>query len=606
MVGWLFDLIGPIATKELIEIARRRRTYWLRAGYGLALLGCLWLAWEQNLWLDSWDRYGPAYGIRALAMLGESIFQLVAAWQLLAVYLIVPMLVAPAIVEERNHGSLDLLLTTSLSDREIILGKLASRLGVLFLLVLAALPILSLILLFGGVRAVDVWLLSGFMLLEMVLVGSIAIYFSTLRATFQHAFFETLVVSLIVGLGGGFLLGLPVMMLVSALLFVYRSIAASWVLPTLLSCWFVVVVLYAAHRFCSLATRNLRRAPAVDPAKPVLAMRTPNRGAQPTPKRREARGSDERMPHTQGIRWATLVEFRATPVILARNGFEWAILIAIGMVVLAGSALFLLDTLRPFAGLPLVACGIVVTHSVWLASVNPIFVRGGYRDILLAAPLDARELLGGATSITWWQVRPVMALVLPIVIAVIVSSDPAALIGLVTGASFVAATFLVGLACAIPNGNVKQSFACMLVFLVAAGVGPLALTLGFDLPRLSLTWGLTAALAMIARHGRGQTPSGWKVGAELTSAYLLFVTSVMAPLTYLFSLQSKSSINPYWVTSPIYWLATASGAGRAGGSISGWLTAQSLFCAAQILFVVWAWRWMNRHFDLLVGRPARK
>ena len=600
MVGWLFDLIGPIATKELIEIARRRRTYWLRAGYGLALLGCLWIAWNN---------YGGGYGIRALARLGEGIFWLIAAWQVLAVWLIVPILVAPTIVEERIRGSLDLLLTTSLSDREIIVGKLASRLGVLFLLVLAALPILSLILLFGGVRAVDIWRLSIITLLEMVLVGSVAIFLSASRATLGHALWETFVASLIAGLGVS-VVSLPFMAFASVFAsmpftatpsaWLWEVLSASGIVP------YAALVGLVAYRFCINATRNLRREPAAAPSTPALARQAPNHGAESTSSRVETRGPDARRPDAQRIPWTTLVEFRVAPVIVARRGFDWVILTAIGILALVVSGTVLHATWRSLAGLPLVACGIVLSHSFWLAAVNPIFARGGLRDILLAAPLDPRELLAGALRVTWWQLRPVMALVLPIVIAVIVRSDPAALVGLVTATLFVAATFLVGLACAIPNGNVKQSFACMVCFLVVAGIGPLALAPGLDLPRLSLTWGLTAALAIITRSRRVESPNGWKVGAELTFAYLLVMTTLMAPMAYLISLQSNAIIDPHWATSPIYWLATASGAGRAGGSISARLATQAIFCAAQILFVGWVWRWVNQHFDALVGRPTRR
>ena len=603
MVGRLFDLIGPIATKELIEIARRGRTYWLRAGYGLALLGCLWLAWNQ---------YGGGYGIRALARLGEAIFRQVAVWQVLAVYLIVPSLVAPTIIEERVHGSLDLLLTTSLSDREIIFGKLASRLGVLFLLVLAALPVLSLVLLFGGVRAVDVWRLSGITLLEMILMGSLGIYFSASRATLGRAIRHTLLVAPIVGLCA-FIVGLPIVAIVMipvALVDMldmapFVSEASVWLEEIVPVCCYVPIVIVTADWFCTSATRNLRREPndGVSARESTLAeivrATRPSAwfGEEPRP------GEDLR---AQGIPWAKIVESRATAVIAPRSGFGWFVLVLVGVFVLTVSALLLGETSRPLAGLTLVACVIVLADACWLAAFNPIFARGRFRDALLTAPLDARELLAGAARVAWRQVRPVLAVVSPIVIAVIVGCDPVALLGLATAALFVVGTFLVGLACAIPHGNAKQPLAGMLVFLGVAGIGPLTLASGFDLPRLSWTWFVSLSLLVVARFRRGESPSGWKVGAELTLAYFFVVTTFLAPLAYMISLRSTPNIIPYRAISPIHWLPMARGAEHVIGSISGWLGAQALFCMAQALFVVWTWHWTIRNFEFLAGRPTRR
>src|SRR5438094_417338 len=58
---------------------------------------------------------------------------------------------AGAISEEKEHRTLEYLLATDLRNREIVLGKLASRLANLALLVVAGLPVLSLLQFLGGV-----------------------------------------------------------------------------------------------------------------------------------------------------------------------------------------------------------------------------------------------------------------------------------------------------------------------------------------------------------------------------------------------------------------------------------------------------------------------
>ena len=87
-----------------------------------------------------------------MATFAESFFYVFLAVQMVAVILLTPAFVAGAIAEEKEKQTLDFLLATDLRNREIVLGKLASRLGNLALLVLAGLPILSLMEMLGGVE----------------------------------------------------------------------------------------------------------------------------------------------------------------------------------------------------------------------------------------------------------------------------------------------------------------------------------------------------------------------------------------------------------------------------------------------------------------------
>ncbi|HXG12183.1 MAG TPA: ABC transporter permease subunit, partial [Gemmataceae bacterium] len=62
-----------------------------------------------------------------------------------------PACVAGAVAEEKERKTLDYLLTSDLQPLEIVLGKLASRLAYLALLVLTGLPVLGLLQFLGGV-----------------------------------------------------------------------------------------------------------------------------------------------------------------------------------------------------------------------------------------------------------------------------------------------------------------------------------------------------------------------------------------------------------------------------------------------------------------------
>jgi ABC-type transport system involved in multi-copper enzyme maturation permease subunit len=95
--------------------------------------------------------------------------------QFFAVGLLTPAYVGGAVSEEKERKTLGFLLTTDLNNREIVLSKLASRLGNLCLLVLTGLPILSLTEFLGGVDPDLV--LAGFAAtaLTMLSVGSLSI-----------------------------------------------------------------------------------------------------------------------------------------------------------------------------------------------------------------------------------------------------------------------------------------------------------------------------------------------------------------------------------------------------------------------------------------------
>src|SRR5262245_49898211 len=109
---------GPLFASERMRLARRGTTVRLRVAYGLALLLALFL-----LYLAWFGVYGTIDG-RALdrnetAKFSESFVSLFMAVQFWSLVLVTPTFVAGAVAEEKERGSLVLLLTTSLRGREI-------------------------------------------------------------------------------------------------------------------------------------------------------------------------------------------------------------------------------------------------------------------------------------------------------------------------------------------------------------------------------------------------------------------------------------------------------------------------------------------------------
>jgi ABC-type transport system involved in multi-copper enzyme maturation permease subunit len=103
--------------------------------------------------------------------------------QFVVILLLTPLYTAGAIAEEKERRTLELFFVTDLSNREIVLGKLASRLAKLFLLLLTGLPVVSLLEILGGVDPNMV--IAGFVASAMLMlsVGSLSIFASVAAAT---------------------------------------------------------------------------------------------------------------------------------------------------------------------------------------------------------------------------------------------------------------------------------------------------------------------------------------------------------------------------------------------------------------------------------------
>jgi len=100
--------------------------------------------------------------------------------QLGLVLFITPGLTAGTISGERERQTLPMLLTTSQSSFQIITGKLLSSVLFLLLLIVAGLPVYSLVFLFGGISPVLLLKSLLFLFITLLSIGSLGVLFSTL------------------------------------------------------------------------------------------------------------------------------------------------------------------------------------------------------------------------------------------------------------------------------------------------------------------------------------------------------------------------------------------------------------------------------------------
>jgi len=170
----LFWLTGPIFDKELRVSSRRRRNYLLRFTY-VALLA-VFLA---LLWLEEVPRSSSAvYRVSRMARVGSLLAIFVVWFQFWATQLVAVILLSTAISDEIHHRTLGVLMTTPITALQIVVGKLASRLLQIFLLLAVSLPVLAIIRVFGAVPWDYLCVSLCITLCTVLFVGSISLFYS--------------------------------------------------------------------------------------------------------------------------------------------------------------------------------------------------------------------------------------------------------------------------------------------------------------------------------------------------------------------------------------------------------------------------------------------
>src|SRR5439155_737299 len=173
-----------------------------RSLYTFALLAVMFLFYMQwfNYRGNSWEELFSPHSMQLddLAAFGSSMFSLFFGMQYLAVFLLTPIYTAGVIAEEKDRRTLDLLLTTRLTNREIVAGLLASRLATLGLIFLTILPVLSLMEFLGGVDPKLV--LAGFLITGAAIItnGSMCMLVSLFSQNATRALIGSYVCTLLV------------------------------------------------------------------------------------------------------------------------------------------------------------------------------------------------------------------------------------------------------------------------------------------------------------------------------------------------------------------------------------------------------------------------
>ena len=190
---------NPVVLKELRGRMRGARAFVVISVYLALMSGFTTLLYVINA--ASRD----IYGITSSGVIGRVLFAGIVGIELFLVTFIAPAFTAGAISGERERQTYDLLRTTLLPARSLVVGKMISALAYIMLLLIAAIPLQSIAFLFGGVTEAEVALSFVILAVTAIALGSVGLYFSartprTLTAnvmTYGVALFVTIGVPLI-------------------------------------------------------------------------------------------------------------------------------------------------------------------------------------------------------------------------------------------------------------------------------------------------------------------------------------------------------------------------------------------------------------------------
>jgi ABC-type transport system involved in multi-copper enzyme maturation permease subunit len=560
----MLSIGGPVFAKEMVEMARRKRYFFNRVFYGLVLLFTLFVVFQNYS-----HRNGPGggYPIRVMAQFADELFIAVSCVQYGAVYLFIPLFVCGVIASEREERTLELLFTTQLQDREIVLGKLLSRLAALLFLILSTLPVMSMIMLFGGIDPPSLWRMMAATTLAILCCGGMAIYFSTITKSPMGALVRTywwlalwllgiplalmIPTALATRLAGG---PWPMIMVLGGLLFVnplgplivalnaeaYRGLTlylgGSWfypftfIAPALLS---LVLIWRAIVRLRLDPTAFRLMIDRLGIVRRFRQWRTGRHEARQTRRRRHA----DRI--LLGLRVRNPLWLRARrAMVYDREGH-------IGKIQLGGWAVAGFFILVFIVGRPQtlgehgVGIPFLVTTWIGITALTAIFAatslvgdrRRGFLELVLTTPLSAREIVDGTILAIWQHIRPLflLACALYALFCLTGSIHPLGVVcSLLTASLFCMLLAIHGTACSLAARSLPGALVATFAFPLLVNIG-FAFMIGiFEKASGLALWVLSVILILVSRPWVRRSHSAAAVGTFLISMHLVIGSIITA------------------------------------------------------------------------------
>jgi ABC-type transport system involved in multi-copper enzyme maturation permease subunit len=181
-------VFGAVFTREATIAPRRISFFAARTLFVAALFALAATAWQLLVGSQRLENVGD------LAWFGASAFQILAQLQLAVAMPFSALLVVSAVALEKDRKTFDLLLMTNLSNSELVLGKLLASMLSVVVVVVAALPLMTILSMLGGVSAGQIFRVQAVTLASTLVAGSLG---STL-ALWREKTFQALAMTALV------------------------------------------------------------------------------------------------------------------------------------------------------------------------------------------------------------------------------------------------------------------------------------------------------------------------------------------------------------------------------------------------------------------------
>src|SRR5688572_4905845 len=180
--AWRLIPANPILLRVVEAAGRRRRDLFIRCGYlGLLIFLVIFS-------LVSTGTGGATLG--DLAKTSAQIFQNLSYLQLGLVALLAPIFTARGITQEKDSQTYDILLATPLTNGQIVLGSLLSRIFFVIALLISGIPIFSITQIFGGVAIQSIVMSFAISAATAFVTGALAMAIATFKVGTRRTIFS--------------------------------------------------------------------------------------------------------------------------------------------------------------------------------------------------------------------------------------------------------------------------------------------------------------------------------------------------------------------------------------------------------------------------------
>ncbi|MBO4591750.1 MAG: ABC transporter permease subunit [Eubacterium sp.] len=166
---------SPIIKKDLKVISRSMKFSWGLFAYIVALAIVFFLTYSTF-------SYSYGRGSRNTEIYEGFVyfFPVVGSVQLSIIGLIIPIITASSISGEKERKTMDVLLTTTITERQIILGKIGSAVVRVMTFIIASIPLVSVSFIMGGLSWIALFEYIFLAIIFAFMTGSIGILCSSI------------------------------------------------------------------------------------------------------------------------------------------------------------------------------------------------------------------------------------------------------------------------------------------------------------------------------------------------------------------------------------------------------------------------------------------